>query len=444
MHGKIVKHQGKLFGINLSWYEFDKSKHTDQIAKLLKLNYGVSFHTNTINEDGFKKKRYLVGLANKELSACYCLASIVANKFKSGIFITDKLVVSDQENLTHKLYWVCIFQNKEVISKVEINSKSRDINISGDELLNESQLKQLIELYTLNHKVSIFTDLADAESLNLKNSREYSIDQIISSRLSSKFLIRKLHSNKKIYLALTIGVCLLGLFVFGFHYYDKSQVKQVQHKPKANIKKPKPITEEELVLKDIKANSVSTVLNSLITQFSHIPMVIAGWSIQNIAYTAINPKNIQILYKKSPGMDIVTSKMQVKDFVSKYKLQNVSVSFSNNDTVMQLNIEFQKESLPIINNFTKEEVAKVINMDNAIDAISAIQKNFLNYRLGQIQKGYGKYSKQNITISNINLLMFYDLTELANRHRNFVVNSIIGKFDSNFNISWSFKGDIYE
>lgn len=441
MHSsKIVKHQGKLFGINLSWYEFDKPKQIDQIAKLLKLNYGVSFHTNTVNEDGFKQKKYLVGLANKELSACYCLASIVANKFKSGIFITDKLVVSDQEDLTNKLYWVCIFQNKEVISKVEISNKSRDINISGDELLNESQLKQLIELYTLNHKVSIFTDLADAESLNLKNSSEHSIDEIISSRLSSKFLIRKLHSNQKRYLALTIGVCLLVLF--GFHYYDQPQVKQVQHKPKAHTKsQPNP---EELVLKDIKANSVSTVLNSLITQLSHTPMVIAGWSIQSIAYTAINPTNIQILYKKNPGMDIATAKIQVKDFVSKYKLQNVSISFDNNDTVMQLNIEFHKESLPIINNFIKAEVAKFISMDNAIDAVSAIQKNFLNYRLGQIKQGYGKYSKQDITISNINLLMFYGLAELASRHRDFVVSSIIGKFDANFNISWSFKGDIYE
>ena len=138
-----VKIQDKIFGINLNWFEFESKKSLQAQAKLLKFNYGYSHTRAVVNLDGIKVKKILACLTDKSLFSCYSLAAIVANQLKSGIFITDKLNIQN-DNDTSKQYWVCIFQNREVIANIEIQSNQRNIKIHGDQLLKEEDLKGLI------------------------------------------------------------------------------------------------------------------------------------------------------------------------------------------------------------------------------------------------------------------------------------------------------------
>ena len=54
---KIVKLQGKLFVINLTWYDFNSVKELEKKANFLKLNYGLSFTRHITNDKGFKVKK---------------------------------------------------------------------------------------------------------------------------------------------------------------------------------------------------------------------------------------------------------------------------------------------------------------------------------------------------------------------------------------------------
>ena len=283
-------------------------------------------------------------------------------------------------------------------------------------------------------------------SINIIDSIATSLDDAVSSRIASKFLIRRINRNHIPYF---IGgsLCVLSL-VLGFFYHQHSVqeeklLKEAHQQQVIRQTKKKP-TSEELVLQDIQNNSASTILNSLISFFKETPVVIAGWSIQSIGYTANNSKQVQLLYQINDGMDIANAQSKAKYFISKYKLKNASISFQKNNQIMQLDIDLKKASLPLISDLSQDKIKQQINMSNSINTIASIQHNFLNYRLGTVKPFNGQYSKQDISIANIDALTFQAVTEVANKHSNLVVNSIIGKFDSNFNISWEFRGNIYE
>ena len=95
-----IKLQSKLFAVNLTWYEFIKSHDIKMVSRILKTNYGISSHSTIKNQDGFKEKKIVVGLAEKKFSACYSLAAVIADKYKDGIFITDKLIFADNNNIS--------------------------------------------------------------------------------------------------------------------------------------------------------------------------------------------------------------------------------------------------------------------------------------------------------------------------------------------------------
>ena len=441
-----VKLQSKLFAVNLIWYEFTKAQDIKMASRLLKTNYGISFHSTIKNQDGFKEKKIVVGLGDKKFSACYSLAAVIADKYKDGIFITDKLIFTDNNDISTKLYWVCVFQNKEPIVKIELQDNKKNINISGDTLLTSSALTKFIDIYSHKYPTSIFTDLTDSGSINIPDSIATSLDEAVSSRIASKFLIRRINRNQMPYL-LGGSLCVLGLVAaFFYNQYSLQQQELLQdaHKRQAITQKKAQPTSEELVLKDIQTNSASIILNSLITFLKNTPVVIAGWSIQSIGYTANHFKQVQLLYKINDGMDIANAQSKAQDFISQYDLKDASISFQMNDQIMQLDIALDKVSLPLIRDLTQDKVKRHINMSNGINTIASIQHNFLNYRLGTVKPFNGKYSKQDISIATIDALIFQTVTEIANKHSNLVVSSIIGKFDNNFNISWEFNGSIYE
>ena len=434
----IIKLQGKLFAINLTWYEFNSFKELKQTTKLLKTNHGISFSTTVQNQDGFKEKKLLVGLSFKKLSKCYSLSSIVANKLKSGIFITDKLNFSEQEDISNKLYWVCIFQNNQVIANINLLD---NISISGDELLSDAQVEKLINTYTKDYKVSIFVDLIDQSSLKISNTQIKSLNKIVSARIPNKYLIRKIHNNYNTYILVSMILGLSLITIIG--YYQKAALNdKLQQQKIIELQKPQQ-TPEELIFKDIQINSASIILNSLDKLLKEIPVVIAGWDIQSISYTSNDPDNIQILYQRSDGMDIANAHLKAQELITKYNFDNASILFSNNHTVMQLKIKFPKIFIDSITSLNAKQIAKDINNKNTLKTIASIQQVFLNYRLGTIKPIYDKYSSQIITISNIDSLVFKALTELSNKHNNLVVSSIFGQFDSDFNCNWEFNGSIY-
>ena len=427
----IIKLQGKLFAINLTWYEFNSAKELKQTTKLLKTNHGISFSTTVQNQDGFKEKKLLVGLSSKKLSKCYSLSSIVANKLKSGIFITDKLNFPQQEDISNKLYWVCIFQNNQVLANINLLD---NISISGDELLSDAQVEKLINTYTKDYKVSIFVDLIDQSSLKISNTQIKSLNKIVSARIPNRYLIKKIHNNYRTYILVSMILGLSLIAIIG--YYQKVALNdKLQQQKIIELQKPQQ-TPEQLILKDIQINSASIILNSLDKLLKEIPVVIAGWSIQSISYTSNDSDNIQILYQRNDGMDIANAHLKAQELITKYNFDNASILFSNNHTVMQLKIKFPKVSIHSLN-------IKDINNENTFKTIASIQQEFLNYRLGNIKPIYDKYYTQIITISNIDSLVFKALTELSNKHNNLVVSSIFGQFDSDFNCSWEFNGSIY-
>jgi len=440
-----VKLQSKLFAVNLTWYEFTKAQDIKMASRLLKTNYGISFHSTIKNQDGFKEKKVIVGLGDKKFSACYSLAAVIADKYKDGIFITDKLIFTDNNDISTKLYWVCVFQNKEPIVKIELQDNKKNISISGDTLLTSSALTKFIDIYSQRYPTSIFTDLNDS-SINIPDSIAILLDDAVSSRIASRFLIRRINRNHMPYL---VGgsLCLLGLvaaFFYNQYSLQQQELLKEAHKRQTITQKKAQPTSEELVLKDIQTNSASIILNSLITFLKNTPVVIAGWSIQSIGYTANHSKQVQLLYKINDGMDIANAQSKAQDFISQYDLKDASISFQKNDQIMQLDIGLEKVSLPLIRDLTQDKVKRHINMSNGINTIASIQHNFLNYRLGTVKPFNGKYSKQDISIATIDALIFQTVTEIANKHSNLVVSSIIGKFDNNFNISWEFNGSIYE
>ena len=111
---------------------------------------------------------------------------------------------------------------------------------------------------------------------------------------------------------------------------------------------------------------------------------------------------------------------------------------------MQLDIGLNKVFLPLISDLKKEQIKQEININNGIATIASIQNHYLNYRLGNLRPFKSRYSKQAISISNINFLILQTITAVANKHNNLVISSIIGKFDNDFNLSFDFKGSIYE
>jgi len=275
----IAKIKDKIFGINLNWFEFDSKKSLEAQAKLLKFKYGYSYTRAVINPDGLKVKKSLTCLTSKSLSSYYSLAAVVANELKSGMFITDKLNIQNNNDILSKQYWVCIFQNREVIANIEIQSKQRNIKLNGDQLLKEEDLKGLIHLYTQEYKVSIYADLIDEKNLNIPNLKPRLLDKLVDGRIPSKYIIRKLHSHNQQYLIAGVIILVMGIAWASYNKIDTPPtVKPVVHE------QPKKVNQEALILKNIQDNSASLILNSINKLLSDVPVMIAGWKIGNLTY----------------------------------------------------------------------------------------------------------------------------------------------------------------
>ena len=431
----IVKIQDKIFGINLNWFEFDSKKSLEVQAKLLKCIYGYSYTRAVVSHDGIKVKQSLTCLTDKSLSSYYSLAAIVANQLKSGIFITDKLNVQNNNDIVSKQYWVCIFQNREVIANIEIQSKQRNIKINGDQLLREEDLQGLIDSYTKEYKVSIYADLIDEQSLSIPSLKPRLLDKLVDGRIPSKYIIRKLHSHNQQYLI--AGVVILGLGI-AWASYNKIDtptiIKPVVHQ------QPKKDNQEAIILKNIQSNSASLILNSINRLLSDLPVMIAGWKIDNLTYV---DGTVQIQYIRELG-SIVDAKVKASEYIKKYAFIDSSIKFSKNDEVIQLSFKLNRIGMPLLKSLSERDIKDNINTNQAIETIAEIQNSFLNYRLDQMTIINHDYSSQQLSINNIQVMDFERLISVSNKNGNLVVKSLQGKFNNNFVSSWSFKGAIYE
>lgn len=438
---KIVKLQGKIFGINLNWFEFDSKKDLEAQAKLLKSNYGCSYTRTVVNADGFKVKKSLTCLTDKNLSSYYSLAAIVANQLQSGIFITDKLNIQNNTDIVSKQYWVCIFQNKEVIANIEIQSKQRNIKLTGDQLLREEDLQGLIDSYTKEYNVSIYADLIDEKSLNIPEIKPRVLETLVDGRIQSKYIIRKLHSHNQQYTITGVIILVLAITWVSYNCIDTSK------KVKTRSKNPNHITnnihkktQEAVVLENIQSNSASLVLNSINRLLSHLPVMIAGWKIDNLTYI---DGIVQIQYIKQIG-NIFDARVKATEYIKQYAFIDSSMKFSKNDEVMQLSFKLNRIEMPLLKSLSEKDIKNDINTNQEIKTIAEIQNNFLNYRLEKIKILTRDYSSQQLSINNIRPIDFKRLISVSNKNGNLVVNALQGKFDNNFVSSWSFKGGIYE
>jgi hypothetical protein len=432
---KIVKLQGKIFGINLNWFEFDSKKTLESQAKLLKCNYGYSYTRTVVNTDGFKVKKILTCLTDKSLSSYYSLAAIVANELQSGIFITDKLNIQNNNDIVSKQYWVCIFQNREVIANIEIPSKQRNIKINGDQLLREEELLGLIDAYTQEYKVSIYADLIDEQALNIPRLKLRVLEKLVDGRIPSKYIIRKLHSHNRQYIMASALILVFGIAWLSYNKIDTQKtVKPVLHKTQ------KKSNQEVLVLKNIQTNSASLILNSLNRLLSILPVMIAGWKIDNLTFI---DGSVQIQYLKELG-NIADARVKASEYIRQYEFIDSSIKFSKNDEVMQLSFKLNSIEMPLLKSLTEKDIKENINTNQAIETIAEIQNNFLNYRLEQMAILNHDYSSQQLSINNIRPIDFERLISVSNKNGNLVVKSLQGKFNNNFGSSWSFKGAIYE
>ena len=431
----MVKIQGKIFVINLNWFEFDSKKALEAQAKLLKSNYGCSYTRTVVNSDGFKVKKSLTCLTDKSLSSYYSLAAIVANQLQSGIFITDKLNIQNNNDIVSKQYWVCIFQNREVIANIEIPSKQRNIKLNGDQLLTEADLQGLIDSYTKEYKVSIYADLIDEQALNISRLKPKVLEKLVDGRIPSKYIIRKLHSHNQQYLIAGVSILMLGIAWVSYNKLETpKKVKPVVHKTQ------KKVNQEAIVLKNIQTNSASLVLNSLNRLLSNLPVMIAGWKIDNLTYI---DGTVQIQYIKELG-NILDAQAKASEYIKQYAFIDSRIKFSKNDEVLQLSFKLNRIEMPLLQSLTEQDIKSHINTNQAIETIAEIQKHFLNYRLEKLEILNHDYSSQQLSINNIQPIDFESLVSVSNKNGNLVVKSLQSKFNNNFVSSWSFKGAIYE
>ncbi|WP_150467623.1 type 4b pilus protein PilO2 [Francisella sp. SYW-9] len=436
---KIVKLQGKLFVINLTWYDFNSVKELEKKANFLKLNYGLSFTRHLTNDKGFKVKKTLACLTDKTESSCYSLAALVANKLQSGIFITDKLIMENNSDIAYKQYWICIFNNREVLSNISITTEKVQLQFNGDQIVKQEELELLIKSYTKTNNTSIFVDLIDEQSLNIPNVKIRLLEELVSNKVSHKYLIKKLHNHYAKY-ALVGGLILIlaisgVVFSYHNHSHKKATIKKVvKVKPK--------VSAETVVLKDIQTNNAGLILNSINHLLHSLPVMIAGWKIQSITYSSAYPNLVEIQYKKELG-NIINAKAKASDFIEKYNFQNPSIQFSKNDEIMQLTFNLDEDNSKF-KALTQRDIKSSINTSQAIETIAAIQSNFFNYRLSDLKAVNAKYSKQVINISNIDAPTLQRLISVVKNDENLVVSSLIGKFGNSFTSSWIFKGAIYE
>ncbi|WP_071514982.1 type 4b pilus protein PilO2 [Francisella sp. TX07-6608] len=438
---QLVKLQGKLFAINLTWFELNSKKQLQHTTKLLKANYGVLSSSTIIDQDKLKQKKILVGLATKQLSACYSLASVIANKLKDGIFITDKISIANQQD---QLYWLCIFKDKQPLAKVVLKDNTKTISVDGDQFLNLAQVKHLLDVYTKQYHTSIFIDLNNQHNLNIDSATDIVLDEILQSKLSSKYLIQKINRDYRIFILLSIIVIIGTTAIFFYKQHQQAIHKQLLAKQQQLIafqKKAQPTTQEQ-IYKDIQINHLGMVLNSFNQFLTQLPVVIAGWNIHSVSYNSAEPDLLELIYQANFGMNILTAKNEATKLIALYPHQQASIEFSNNNQTMLIRLAFAKQDSQI-DKLELNDLNQAISTEQGIATIADVQANFLEYNLGKIIAIDEKYSKQEISFNNINSLIFENLKALAQRHSNLIANVITITFDNNFNLGWSIKGNIY-
>jgi hypothetical protein len=258
---------------------------------------------------------------------------------------------------------------------------------------------------------------------------------LVDGRIPSKYIIRKLHSHNQQYIIAGVVLLVIGIAWGSYNKVDAPKsIKPVVHQ------QPKKDNQEAIILKNIQANSASLILNSINRLLSDLPVMIAGWRIDNLTYV---DGTVQIQYFRELG-NIVDAKVKAIEYMKQYAFIDSNIKFSKNDEVMQLSFNLNRIAMPLLQSVREQDIKANINMNQAIETIADIQNNFLSYRLDQMAIINHDYSSQQLSINNIQAIDFERLISVSNKNGNLVVKSLQGKFNNNFVSSWSFKGAIYE
>lgn len=501
-HGSLssvnqLKIDNKLFAVHMTWLEITASnnrqikREIQQSARLLNKSYGVVLNKKSKNikktengktqytQQGNQSKSTILGLTDKNHNAYYALAPIVANKLKDGIFITDKIIGHKNTQDGEKLYWLCVFSNKELLVNINLNvmNELMPLNISGDELLNVLELKTFLNSYLTQYHAKIMIDMPqeEADKLGLSDYQVVSIESIVQSRIASKFIVKR-QVNNNYFVRLFVIIAMLS--IIGFFAYEAFLSNKDNELPVANTKpvevktvKAEPVAEEKILL-DLKQHNLYRVLSQIKAALKQLPVSLAGWVIQDINYSGVNPKRLQVTYKLQSGADIyfakevaqrlIFSQPKIEDGENKKNKKSTtsfssfssssSLSFYANDQMMCLMIPLPEidskynqnsKGLVSVDDLTVNDIKNFLNENQRVNTIAKIQRHFLNYRLGQLKPLPQDHSKQEITIANIDSLSFKTIQAISQSSFDLVAESIIGKFQPDFTINFEIRGNIY-
>jgi hypothetical protein len=348
------------------------------------------------------------------------------------------------------------------------------LNISGDELLNVLELTTFLHSYLSQYHAKIMIDMPqdEADKLGLSYYQMVSIESIVQSRIASKFIIKRQVNNNHL---VRLFVIIAMLSIIGFFAYDAFLSNKDNELPVANTKpvevktvKAEPVAEEKILL-DLKQHNLYRVLSQIKAALKQLPVSLAGWVIQDINYSGVNPKRLQVTYKLQSGADIYFAKEVAQKII--FNQANIegednkkskkgatlfysssSLSFYANDQMMRLMIPLPEieskdnknsKGLISVDDLTVNDIKNSLNENQRVNTIAKLQRHFLSYRLGQLKPLVQDYSKQEITIANIDALSFKTIQAIAQSSFDLVAESIIGKFKPDFTINFEIRGNIY-
>jgi hypothetical protein len=433
-----LKLENHKYVVNMTLAQCADSKELRQTAITVNSDFGIKLSDTNF---AFCERRF-VGFSS--------LAMIIANSLQNGIFITDKLGINNKNDQT---IWLCIFKDGKPLVNISLEDNSHQIVINGDQLLSKDELLNILPLYIDKYKPQVFTDLAFAiDDSILSNNELVEIKSLLQSKRNSSFQVKRIH-NKNQQTLVIVAVVLFSLVgYFSYNYYTTQPATDKLHNSVKTQNKNKTIPKisaDEQVLKLIQKYNLDGVLKSIDIITNELPIVIAGWTLQDLTYNNLDSNYIIAIYNANNGQNIIDAKASAIKFLNQVSAdQSHDIKFINNSQTMQIKIKFPPTALTptpkinITNNLQESTVNALITPQAQVQTIADLQSNFFNYRLGVVQNIAGSYSKQDISILNINTLELETFRNVAARNINLAITSITALY-SNGVPTWSFKGEIY-
>jgi len=413
----------KPFALELTWMTVRNKNAVTYQSKMLRQPYG-----------SYLKGKGIVGFTTKPYQNAYGLAAVVAFKFKSGIFITDKIAQNPKEE-TH--YWVCFFDNKVPLEQIHIGEGDDMITTSGDAILTESQVREILGAYAKAHNLKVTADIEDniAHKLGFEVKKHIALDSLAKGRVGGRFKVEKLQNHNNIILG---GLGAVGIAIALAYFFYPSETPAPT---KTAVKAIKPeSTALYKVTKKINQSNLYSVLTRIEIVLSLLPISENGWGIKTINYTQTMPNTLVVVYDIQEGGSVQSGMKFTKYLKLQDEGMTAGIKFFKNDQSMQIAIQLPKLAAT---DLSQKKVKKLFDNTNNIALISSIQRSKLNYSLGKIAPLSKDITRQGVSLSTMRPIQFKQLILIASSKPLFVANTVVGSYDNNFKINWQIRGDLY-